>query len=38
MHQTTTILPYNTTVPFTPKHTHYFLTVRPTDKELTVKT
>jgi hypothetical protein len=34
----TTTLPYNTTVPFTPKHTHYLLTVRATDKKMTVKT
>lgn len=33
-----TILQYNTKVPFIPKHTHYFVTVRPIDKELTVKT
>jgi hypothetical protein len=32
----TTTLPYNTKVPVTPKH--YFLTVRPAVKELTVKT
>jgi hypothetical protein len=34
----TTIPPYNTKVTFTPKYTHHFLTVRPTDMELTVTT